>query len=379
MIHFSEKTRQLPDRGITLPFMPTNILMYLAGQNETLACDLSMPTTTIPYAYDATCSTLSCTTAATTINHYDTGNSSINTGKTPAIYDYDNICDRHQSESRSKNKSTYADSKVYYYGYRYYSPELGRWVSKDPIGERGFEVKQRRFRREATMLYSFVFNNPAGKWDLLGLKSDNRPGFSDIIDYIEKEADADILEVGEGLYKKLKEGKEGFDKALEAGEITGIILVAMQTGDKEVIKDAIDKLGTKAITKALKASGVSGIVITGIAKGSQFGSEIGNIIAAKFTDLLYLSGCNACICEATLRAIEEKRVSAGKQFKIGRVGGGSVKCWANTDGNLFVEVPYDADQMNDSFVKNLMELFEKPERVWAKCPTGIESLLKKEK
>jgi RHS repeat-associated protein len=26
----------------------------------------------------------------------------------------------------------------YYYGYRYYSPSLGRFPSRDPIGEQGF-------------------------------------------------------------------------------------------------------------------------------------------------------------------------------------------------------------------------------------------------
>jgi RHS repeat-associated protein len=33
----------------------------------------------------------------------------------------------------------YLDSEtgLYYYGYRYYSPELGRWVSRDPLGEEG--------------------------------------------------------------------------------------------------------------------------------------------------------------------------------------------------------------------------------------------------
>ncbi len=29
---------------------------------------------------------------------------------------------------------------VRYYGYRYYNPELGRWVNRDPIEERGFTV-----------------------------------------------------------------------------------------------------------------------------------------------------------------------------------------------------------------------------------------------
>ena len=45
----------------------------------------------------------------------------------------------------------------YYYGYRYYSPELGRWPSRDPIGEAGGEN-----------LYVTVANSPIGGIDILG-------------------------------------------------------------------------------------------------------------------------------------------------------------------------------------------------------------------
>ncbi len=199
MIHLSKKTRQLPDRGTTLPFMSANILPYLLGQNETLTYALSMPRTTTAYDYGCCC-TLSNTTGATTINYYDTGNSSINTGKTPAIYNYDDICALHQTESRSNNKATYADSKVYYYGYRYYSPELGRWPSRDPIGEWGgmlntiwleviqlgvqraqidgsftsglpFRYVMAKFMAPATLKdYLFVQNAPVHRMDHLGLR-----------------------------------------------------------------------------------------------------------------------------------------------------------------------------------------------------------------
>ena len=30
-----------------------------------------------------------------------------------------------------------AETDLYYYGYRYYSPSLGRWISRDPMGEEG--------------------------------------------------------------------------------------------------------------------------------------------------------------------------------------------------------------------------------------------------
>ena len=48
---------------------------------------------------------------------------------------------------------------LYYYGYRYYSPVLGRWLSRDPIGEDG-----------GLNLYGFVGNEPVSLVDFLGLE-----------------------------------------------------------------------------------------------------------------------------------------------------------------------------------------------------------------
>jgi RHS repeat-associated protein len=118
------------------------------------------PTPTTTYEYDDCCCTASLSTNTTTINHYDSANSLINTAKTTATYNYDDICDLHPVKSRSNDKATYADSNVYYYGYRYYSPTLGRWVSRDPIGEEG-ELNR----------YVFVKNNGVNTLDRLGLIS----------------------------------------------------------------------------------------------------------------------------------------------------------------------------------------------------------------
>jgi RHS repeat-associated protein len=46
-----------------------------------------------------------------------------------------------------------------YFGYRFYSPELGRWISRDPIGFAGGDVN----------LYGYVGNSPPNKVDPLGL------------------------------------------------------------------------------------------------------------------------------------------------------------------------------------------------------------------
>jgi hypothetical protein len=47
---------------------------------------------------------------------------------------------------------------VFYYKYRHYDPALGRWPSRDPIGEKG-----------GVNLYAFVGNDPIYWWDRLGL------------------------------------------------------------------------------------------------------------------------------------------------------------------------------------------------------------------
>jgi len=46
---------------------------------------------------------------------------------------------------------------LYYYGYRYYTPQTGRWINRDPIEEQG-----------GLNLYGFVGNDGLVKWDILG-------------------------------------------------------------------------------------------------------------------------------------------------------------------------------------------------------------------
>ena len=46
------------------------------------------------------------------------------------------------------------------YGYRYYNPQMGRWLNRDPIEEQG-----------GLNLYGFVGNDSINRWDLLGLST----------------------------------------------------------------------------------------------------------------------------------------------------------------------------------------------------------------
>ena len=54
-------------------------------------------------------------------------------------------------------KYTDNETDLVYYGYRYYSPALGRWLSRDPIEEKG-----------GLNLYGFVNNDPVNNFDLDG-------------------------------------------------------------------------------------------------------------------------------------------------------------------------------------------------------------------
>jgi RHS repeat-associated protein len=81
------------------------------------------------------------------------------------------------------------ESDMIYYAHRYYNPSTGRWLSRDPMGEPGFEVVAQRPRKTETIdvlgfqltvespnsddpgpnLYEFVGDNPENNTDSLGL------------------------------------------------------------------------------------------------------------------------------------------------------------------------------------------------------------------
>ena len=58
--------------------------------------------------------------------------------------------------------SEYYDEEtgLIYYNYRYYSPELGRWIPRDPIEEQG-----------GYNLYGMIGNNLLNNWDIGGQKN----------------------------------------------------------------------------------------------------------------------------------------------------------------------------------------------------------------
>ena len=91
----------------------------------------------------------------------------VGTGGAVAVhYDYDAYgnptrtsgTDSPTNYFRFSTKYTDQETGLLYYGYRYYSPTLGRWLSRDPIHERG-----------GLNLYAFVKNDPTDKIDPRGL------------------------------------------------------------------------------------------------------------------------------------------------------------------------------------------------------------------
>ena len=64
----------------------------------------------------------------------------------------------HQFHFRFSTKYHDAESGLVYYGYRYYAPTLGRWLTRDPIEEQG-----------GLNLYGFCGNNANGLYDANGM------------------------------------------------------------------------------------------------------------------------------------------------------------------------------------------------------------------
>jgi RHS repeat-associated protein len=107
-----------------------------------------------------------------------TGLTDAASGSVVATYDYDPFGNLLASSGpaaginpfRFSTKYFDAESGLYYFGYRYYSPSQGRFLSRDPSGE---------FNGGAN-LYAFVGNDPVDKVDALGLNSIS----NDLIDAI---------------------------------------------------------------------------------------------------------------------------------------------------------------------------------------------------
>ncbi|HPT16148.1 MAG TPA: RHS repeat-associated core domain-containing protein, partial [Kiritimatiellia bacterium] len=91
-------------------------------------------------------------------------------GNVVARYDYDpygNLLAQSgdQAEAnpfRFSSKLWDGETELYYYGYRFYSPETGRWLNRDPIEEGG-----------GLNIYAYVDNDSLSRYDILGFWGPN--------------------------------------------------------------------------------------------------------------------------------------------------------------------------------------------------------------
>ncbi|MCP4345580.1 MAG: RHS repeat-associated core domain-containing protein, partial [Desulfobacterales bacterium] len=92
-------------------------------------------------------------------------------GSIAAHYEYDPFGNTIKAEGEYKDSNPYcfstkfsdSETGLIYFGFRFYYPTLGRWLNRDPIGEKG-----------GLNLYAFVLNNPCNLLDLLGLDVSER-------------------------------------------------------------------------------------------------------------------------------------------------------------------------------------------------------------
>ncbi len=72
---------------------------------------------------------------------------------------------------RFSSKEIHTQSALVYYLYRFYDPNLQRWLNRDPIGEPGFGLLSDydTAAEDEGNLYTFVDNRPIDEWDLFGL------------------------------------------------------------------------------------------------------------------------------------------------------------------------------------------------------------------
>jgi RHS repeat-associated protein len=122
--------------------------------------------------------------------------------------------------------SRYADdvTGLYYYGYRYYSPMFGRWISRDPIGEDG-----------GLNLYAIIYNDTINLTDLLGLSCTRLLIYTTSLRKSDEYTFQNAAKALSDEYKKRKDGH----RIVLAKVTTGAELVAKVN---EQIKDSIKSL-----------------------------------------------------------------------------------------------------------------------------------------
>ena len=95
---------------------------------------------------------------------------------------------------RWSTKYTDEETGLVYYGYRFYDPHIGRWINRDPIGERGGHNSYRMTRNNALKYYDFLGLEPGKQYDTIDAAV--RAAATEIL----SKSDIDRREYGTSIY-----------------------------------------------------------------------------------------------------------------------------------------------------------------------------------
>ena len=131
--------------------------------------------------------------------------------------------------------SEYFDKEtgLVYYNYRYYNPELGRWISRDPIEEQG-----------GYNLYGMLGNNPMNGWDEEGCKNS---GWGDLFCHYCKKIFDYVSDNILDWYQKYTVGKDVYDMLEKKDDRDDLLLTGAEKISQPVWN--LGKLNPAAATR----------------------------------------------------------------------------------------------------------------------------------
>ena len=244
-------------------------------------------------------------------------------------------------------------------GYRFYNPNLGRWINRDPIGEYG-----------GINVYIYNLNNSIDGWDYLGKKSlldSTDEAAKAILKALKKSEDHDIFEAIEQVVKAGGDWQEAYndiDSNTQEAARAYLAVVATAYDDKTLMEEIVNEWGEDLVQTGInKLTSKLGTTLPGVGyalkSGDAVGSTIGNYLAEQIKKIHGAKGCECCLVEkwGSIYTVSEE----------GEYKAATFTCLLE-DGVIYVDaLKPDKDAYDDSLSKNIIDLIGKPETWWKKC------------